>query len=172
MPTSTYIALANITLSASTSSVTFSNISQSYRDLVLIIQGISGAGTTGYPWMRFNNSSSGYAQILVGGDGSTSFIGNGSNLTGIDLDPQGAVSPNGAYSNVINIMDYSNTNIFKGAIIKKNAAVNSLSTTQSGVSMHTGRWDNTAAITSIFIDSAGSWNWDAGTTFSLFGIVA
>jgi hypothetical protein len=56
MPTPTYTPLATVTLGSSASSVTFSSIPGTYRDLILIFDG-TGSGTTGNLRMTFNGST-------------------------------------------------------------------------------------------------------------------
>jgi hypothetical protein len=52
----TYEPIATTTLGSAAASVTFSSISGSYTDLVLVVTGI-GATVTTFPWIRFNGLS-------------------------------------------------------------------------------------------------------------------
>ena len=66
-PTSTYAALATTTLASSASSVTFSSISGSYRDLVVVANYKKADANTGgyYLWLQFNGSTSSAAYPFV-----------------------------------------------------------------------------------------------------------
>jgi hypothetical protein len=59
MPTSTYTALANLTLGTAASSITFSNIPATYRDLILITSARSSTTATGVDaiFLRYNSDT-------------------------------------------------------------------------------------------------------------------
>ena len=100
--TPTYILLNQVTLAATSSSVTFSNIPQTYGDLVLVANYIP----SGYTQLRFNNvSSSSYSSVTMYGTGS----GSGSNqYTAAQVDTSNNVGdPTASNVNLIwNVMDY------------------------------------------------------------------
>jgi hypothetical protein len=60
---SAYTALANVTLGSSAASVTFSSISQSYRDLVLVITATTSAVDNAF--IRFNSDSGSNYNIVI-----------------------------------------------------------------------------------------------------------
>ena len=159
MPTPTYIALANVTLGSSSSSVTFSSIPGSYRDLVLIFNG-TGSGTTGNLRMTFNGSTlSNFTDARMY---------NFNNSTGADTTGGDSLISLGALNNrqasVVQIMDYSATDKHKTYLFRGGA-------TAVGVGASANRWANTAAITSIvLVNTAGTI--DSGSTFALYGIAS
>ena len=151
MPTSTYIPLATTTLASSTATVTFSSIPSSYRDLVIVIDG--SAASAGATFLNFNADSSNLSYVRMYGTGSS---------TGSDTSRIGMWT---AQSNIVfQIMDYSATDKHKTYLARANAAGNQVAALAS-------RWASTSAITSILIDHSTS-NFDASTTFSLYGIEA
>ena len=69
MPTATYDLISNTTLSSAQASVTISSISGSYRDLVLVVEGVASSGDF-YPRLRFNSDTgNNYNFVNAGGDG-------------------------------------------------------------------------------------------------------
>jgi len=159
MPTSTYTPLANIKLNSPQSSVTFSSISQAYKDLIIVMN-VSVASTT-WPSYRFNGDSGGNYNYIVGYTGGGSRGSTSSmNDTQIYFDPNGAINTS-IETITINIFDYSTTNKYKATLHRKSKA-------DGYVNMVASKWANTSAITSIsFISSQ---NWVAGSTFTLYGV--
>ena len=159
MPTPTYTPLATVTLASSASSVTFSNIPATYRDLILIFNG-TGSGTTGNLRMTFNGSTlSNFTDVRMYNFNNSS----GSDTTGGDsLVSLGAI--NNRQASVVQIMDYSATDKHKTYLFRGGA-------TAVGVGASINRWANTAAITSIvLVNTAGTI--DAGATLNLYGVIA
>ena len=160
MPTSTYVALATTTLGASASSVTFSSISGSYRDLVLIFNG--STSTSDQYLLRLNgDTGSNYSWVQMGGDSGGTFSSS-TTTTGIRV---GYFATSTAEDNFqISVMDYSATDKHKTALVRTNSNA-------AAVRAIAGRWANTSAVTSLTIVLA-SGSFDAGATFSLYGIEA
>lgn len=162
MPSATYTPLANITLGSSAASVTFSSISGSYRDLILIFNG--------------NSTSGADLKVLI--NGSTSAIynslymrGTGSAEQTVAYSSQNAqvIKSTGNDTSVsvikLEFLDYSATDKHKSYLIRDNGPSN------WGVGSYAGRWASTAAITSIAVTSDGA-NIAAGSTLALYGIAA
>jgi hypothetical protein len=158
MPTPTYTPLATVTLGASASSVTFSSIPATYRDLIFIVDGTATANSV--LTIRYNgDSGSNYGRVLMLGNGSTT-------LAAADTQTSNRV---GAFrtdrSNFIHqIMDYSATDKHKTSLTRQSAA-------SFEVAAFAGRWANTAAVTSI-VAAFDSNQFAAGCTFSLYGVIA
>jgi hypothetical protein len=162
MPTPTYTPLANTTLGSSASSVTFSSISGSYRDLILVFNGSASADEN----LRFklNASTSGYRAIEATGSGSTTAKSTepatGAGYITINYPSVGSGRTVGIYQ----FMDYSATDKHKSVLIRNNSS-------DWGTAMTAARWANTAAVTSIQLyPNAGTFS--AGSTFELFGIAS
>jgi len=152
MPTPTYTPLANITLSSSAASVTFSSISQAYRDLVLVLNGTPSGGDV---YLQFNgdNNNAGYSWVSMRGDGSSATSATGTGQI---------VLFSIAGQSVINIMDYSATDKHKSSLTRFDHSSN-------GTNARASRWPNTAAINSLVITNA---TFPVGFTASLYGIAA
>jgi len=157
--------LANLTLASTQASITFSSISQSYRDLILItnISSLSGSPTQQGSNVRFNgDSGSNYHTIYALGNGSSNGAGNES---GTSLS-WGQFPSTGGFDKW-EILDYSATDKHKIAIGRSNGV-------NASVWMYVNRWASTAAITSITLNSPdyGSDVFGIGSTFALYGVVA
>jgi len=164
--TPTYVALANLTLSSSAASVTFSSISQAYRDLVLVMTP-KGSGFAAGPWLSFNGSTLTYSWVYAEGSGSATASGTDSGSSGIRINPENYISAaNDNQVFTVQIMDYSATD-------KHKTVLGRYGTANAGVGMSAGRWSSTAAITSLKLDSSPTGStMAAGSTFALYGIVA
>jgi hypothetical protein len=154
MPTPTYRPLANVTLGSSASSVTFSNIPATYRDLILVSSFNLTAG--GNPTISFNgDTGANYSRVYMLGTGSSA-------ISGADTSRQFAQATSGLItSNITQIMDYSATDKHKTFLVRDN-------NTTDGTIAYAFRWANTAAITSINISASLA----AGVTISLYGVIA
>jgi hypothetical protein len=158
--TATYIGLANITLGTATSTVTISSISQSFRDLILTIDG--QASVDAQVTVRFNSDSgTNYAFVR--------YFTTGSGVTADSAVTQTSVGAGRLYQttsavSMYNIFDYSTTDKHKTTLVlRDNPSAITLSTVE--------RWLDTAAITSITI-STGAATMNVGTNIRLFGIVS
>lgn len=160
MPTSTYVGLANITLGSSAASVTFSSISQAYRDLIIIIDGTENADSSIRVYYN-SDTASNYTRVFMEGNGSTTGSGSGTDSRIIDM--RSAVS-----NTILQIFDYSATDKHKSALVRSNAATSSYPQVWAAA----GRWANTAAITSVTLDPDSTTQFNAGTNFALYGIAS
>jgi hypothetical protein len=154
MATNTYVALDSQVLSSTASSVTFSNISQAYTDLVVQIT----SSTSGDMYFRMNGDTganysvnSVYAYSAFGG-----FVS--SNATSLMMNYG---SNNGNFFSTLHIMNYSNTTNYKIAMWRDGS---------SGITtdLFVGGWRNNAAITSLTFTPPSTWA--VGSTFHLYGI--
>lgn len=162
MPTSTWAALANTTLGAAATSVTFSSIPNTYQDLVLVIAGTTDvARTIGY---RLNgDSTANYPYIYMGGNGTSTDSGASNSLTLGLLTRMGTVQS----TTTAHFMDYSDTSKTT-MVLSRGGASNEL------LRAHASRWGNSNAVTSIYIATLdiNANAFQSGTTFSLYGIVS
>lgn len=162
MATPTYDLLDSTTLTSSASSVTFSSISQDYRDLVLVVNCIAAsAGDSLRP--RINgDSGSNYYQVVMYGNGSSA---TSASNTSSYIDLQGInFSTTARTLFVFNFNDYSAIDKHKPILIRSNKPDNSTHAAAS-------RWANTSAITSVEIGAGGT-TFAAGSTFHLYGIAS
>jgi hypothetical protein len=164
MPTPTYTPLANLTLGAAASSVTFSSIPATYRDLICVV--VPKSSTTGDTLlMRFNGDQNNhYSNQFMRGNGSTASAVSNTTSTGFGLCSTALNRNTTGLQTISNIMDYSVNNKHKTAITRA-------SNGSTGVDAIVGRWPNTAIVTSITIlPTTGTIT--AGSTFALYGVIA
>ena len=161
---STYVPIQAITLSADTATVTFTNIPQTFTDLILVCNyGTSAIGRTGS--MRFNNdSATNYSWRALGGNGTSASSSGGSNMTSFYF--TGQITGDGtALANVstTHIQNYSNATTYKTALSRSNDAARY-------VEAAVGTWRSTSAINRIDVTRDNGTNWLSGSTFTLYGI--
>jgi len=163
----TYESIATNTLGSAAASVTFSSISGSYTDLVLVINakgtGFTGSGT--YPYVRYNSDSgTNYSRTYLSGNGSSASSARGTSENLQYLVGGTYIDGTFAYNSITHFMNYSNTTTYKTILSRAN---------NSGVQVDAlvGLWRSTSAITSIIVYSS-SGNFDIGSTFTLYGIKA
>lgn len=159
MPTSTYIALANTTLGSSASSITFSSIPATYRDLVVVLAGTISASNGVY--LRINgDSGANYTAVYAYGNGTSALSNTQLNFNGLY-----AGNFTTTLANSVNqIMDYSATDRHKTMIQRGNDS-------NTFTIMTGARWANTAAITSVQVmPSSGTLS--TGFTACLYGIAS
>jgi hypothetical protein len=159
MPTATYTPLATVTLGTATASVTFSSIPATYRDLILVMNGVGSLSTDDV--LRFNSDSgANYNWVRMFGTGSTATSSASASQTYIRN--TGNTSP--VNSMIIQIMDYSATDKHKTVLSRGDNPAETVMAVAS-------RWANTAAITSVS-HSVASGTWTVGSTFNLYGIAS
>jgi hypothetical protein len=152
MPTPTYTPLATVTLGSSASSVTFSSIPATYRDLILVSSPLhpSDAGIL----LRPNNSASDGSNVYMFGNGSITASGPESRIL--------AGTANTSTSTMIlQIFDYAATDKHKTFLLRSDKSSNVIAYAQ--------RWAQTTAITSLVLVPESS-TLSAGSTFALYGI--
>lgn len=167
MPTATYDLIASNTLTSQASSVTFSSIPSTYRDLVLVVQGRSVDGTNDNFVLRFNgDTGSNYNYTWGEGYGNlNTYAASSLSATWIILGQAYSVAdPDYGGMTLVNLFDYAQTDKHKSFLARSGNPKETF-----GVSMFAGRWVNTTAITSITVLSTFS-SFKAGTTYNLYGI--
>lgn len=165
--TPTKVPLATTTLSTATASVTFSGISGSYTDLILVCQVQQVTDGEDFAVQVNSDTGTNYSSTFICGDGSTAHTNRSSNNTRIQVDHHGTPPTSGSFSaNIINFENYSNSTTYKTILARSN----SLSTYAGTVSV-VGLWRSTSAITSITVFCTNSSNMKTGSTFTLYGIL-
>lgn len=158
----TYTALATITLSSSASSVTFSSIPSTYRDLVLVANA-TGASVEGYSTLRLNaDSGSNYSYVRMIGQSSGASSQAYSSETSFSRSFY--VKTSLPAMTTIQINDASATDKHKSLLWRQDYSLDTAEATA-------GRWASTSAVTSIALTRV-SGTFNSGSTFSLFGIEA
>jgi hypothetical protein len=169
MATNTYVALKTTTVSNTTTASVDLDVSgiTGYTDLVVVAT--VGSDTAGGQVirMRFNgDTSSNYSRTYLSGSGSAPFSGRNTSLGYMPIDAYSNV-PNGSglyEANIIQIMNYNQTNTFKTVLSRSNMA-------SYGVDTSVGSWFKSTkeAITLItLLTNTGYWS--VGSTFTVYGI--
>jgi hypothetical protein len=161
----TYEPIATTTLNSNQGTVTFSTISGSYTDLILICDA-KGASAQSVR-MQFNsdtatNYSTANLYANIGGspdNGSARYTSENSIRTSY---VQNGLSTTDFLTSIIHLQNYSNTTTYKTILSRSAQAAN----------LTVGLWRSTSAITSISLFPAASVNFISGSTFTLYGIAA
>ena len=155
----TYEKIATTTLGSATSTITFSSISGTYTDLILVT---SGTSTTSTICIRFNNDTgSNYSDTKLFGTGSSAGSERHSNATRIFGSSVGST----VFTDVFQIQNYSNTTTYKTCLIRG-------SLTTSAATAFVGLWRSTSAITRIDLFNNNSGDFDSGFIATIYGIKA
>lgn len=167
MPTTTYEPIASTILAATSATVTFSSIPQTYTDLILVCN-VAG---------NLNNDPT----LRVNGDTGTTYsvthlTSNGSSLAGYRYGSQTSFGLNyfggdqtvlGTNARIIYIDDYANTSKYKGLTC---TAGHNAST--DGLTISVGQWRSNSAITSITFLAGSGKTLSVGSQLNLYGIKA
>ena len=157
MPQPTYTPLATVTLGGTASSVTFSSIPATYRDLIVVFTGASASGSRQAMYLQMNNSTANRTAVemlgTVAGPESYTHTSGQINYYVATL----------RATSIIQIFDYSATDKHKTALIRNGTA-------DGDVSAYAHRWGDTSAVTSVRLNLDTSFA--AGSTFNLFGVIA
>lgn len=164
----TYENIATTTASGSTNSVTFSSISGSFTDLVLVINGATITSSNNVAIQFNGDTTTNYSYTVLRGNGTTATSDRGTSVAQIRLDSQAfADTVQNAYTTIIHVMNYANATTNKTVLIRANNA-------GQGTSATVGLWRKTPeAINSIkvFVEG-GTINFASTSTFTLYGIKA
>jgi hypothetical protein len=159
---SALVPLANLTLGSAAATVTFSSISQSYRDLMLVATATISAGTGKVRFQINGDTASNYSTVYMSGSNysvasstsATTFIGSGaiSELT------------TNLGQTIFHALDFSATDKHKSFLIRSNnSALGTIATM--------ARWASTSAVTSVVVYPSTS-TFAAGSSFMLYGVSA
>jgi len=165
----TYTPIASTTIGTAVASYTFSSISGSYTDLVLICSLQNTAGFVD-AYVRVGNGSvdtgTNYSTTILTGNGTAASSTRQTSTASPFFDYNGA-PPYGTSFNVTltNFMNYSNTTTYKTWLHRANNAGT------GGTDAIVGLWRSTSAINTIQVFITSS-NMAVGSTLSLYGIAA
>ena len=160
----TYSQIATQTLGSNAADVTFSSISGTYTDLVLVCS-IRVSGVAAVNFQVNSDTASNYSFRYLQGNGTSASSAGFTNTSSIQgfytTGAPTATSTFGVY--IVNFQNYSNTTTNKTFITRESGD----STTVSTV----GLWRSTSAINAIKLYPGGG-DFTSGSTFSLYGILA
>lgn len=164
MANNTYVALKTSTVSVATPTVTISSIPSGYTDLVLVMSGSTSGSINNT--IRVGNGSvdtgSNYSCTILSGSGSSAVSTRRSNDTSFQPNYNGYTNT-GQSQMIVQFQNYSNTSVFKTMISRSDNAA-------TGTDAVVGLWRSTSAIDTIQLLANGGFNWQVGTTFTLYGI--
>jgi hypothetical protein len=169
MPLQLY-KIASSELTATASSVTFSNIPQGYTDLKIVIscRNVTNTETTGNVYFNSDTTNSNYTARRILGDGSSASSLTTSRPDFFYMDTTGETANTFANCEIY-IPNYRSgvaKSVSSDSVTENNA-------TAALTVMIAGLWTGTSAITSIQVlpYTAGAGNFIANSTFTLYGIL-
>lgn len=162
----TYVAIATVTVGAGgASSIAFSNIPQTYTDLLIFLSGRSTRTGTAQEVVDilFNGSYSNLSGIRLAGTGSSFFSGTGT-YPGVAATDSATANTFGNCSFYIPNYTSSNNKSHSVDGVSENNA------TEAVAQLAAGLWSSSSAITSLSLRPQSLNNWTQYSTATLYGI--
>lgn len=169
----TYTPIATQTLTSNQATVTFSSISNTYTDLVLVaVVRTDRAAHDDIMGVQFNgDTATNYSTTILSGNGTSSSSTRQSTVAYVTSRVGAASATAGVWTPVIfSIQNYSNTTTNKTTLCRYNEPISGGA--DYGVGATVGLWRSTAAISSILLKPISGINFIANSTFTLYGIKA
>jgi hypothetical protein len=165
----TYVAIQTVTVtSGGSATIAFTSIPATYTDLVLLCSLRNATASTAQSgWVKFNSTSANNSHRYFGSDGTASGSANDPAATRIYIGQvNGANSTANVFANVsIYIPNYASAN-YKSVFID---GVQETNATTAYATLSAGLWSDTAAITSISLETT-SGDYTQYSTATLYGI--
>jgi hypothetical protein len=165
--TNSYESIATVTLGSAQSTISFSSIPSTFKHLQ--IRGIvRDAGGNGEYKIELNSDTTAtnyYGHVLYG-DGSGVYASGGNNNTVAPI-PYSGLTASVFGANVMDILDYSDTNKYKTLRTLNGYDTN---TTTGFIGLYSKLWKNTAAVNAITLRVVGGTNFAQYSSFALYGI--
>lgn len=162
--------------SGGVNNITFSDIPQGYKHLQIRAICLSASGGATDMKMQFNSDAgTNYSYHSLYGSGSAAGATAGTTTSRIIIGANG--SGNSSYSNyfaanIIDILDYSNTNKYKTVRALSGFDTNNATTNINNetISLSSGLWQSTLAVNSITLANDTGVNFVQYSRFSLYGV--
>jgi hypothetical protein len=164
--TTSWTAIASVTVSTATANIDFTSIPATYTDLLVkaCVRGDRGAGNEDYVSVRFNSATTNQVVRRLYGSGSSVTSDTENNNWSFII--QGAHNTANSFTSAdIYIPNYAGSN-YKSF---SSDAVEETNATTAYAVMVAGLWSNSAAITAVKL-SCGNANFVQYSTATLFGI--
>jgi len=161
----TYEPIATATANGSQTSITFSSISGSYTDLMLVFNGADATTAEDFCVRVNGDTGTNYSRTWLTGNGSAASSGRATSASFMKPHQNAYMGTDFAYNYIMQFMNYSNSTTYKSVLCRGNGA-------PSGVDAIVNLWRNTAAITTILCYTGAATNFANGSTFTLYGIKA
>jgi hypothetical protein len=170
-----YESIATVTVgSGGASTISFSSIPSTFKHLQIryLSAQTNASVASAYSQLNFNSDTGGnYTDHQLYGDGSDAVaVNSGTSLTTIYVQRDSARTGAGANifgATVMDILDYANTSKYKTVRYLAGVDANTAST-QFRITLGSGLWMSTSAISSIVF--TGAYSYAEKTTFALYGI--
>lgn len=171
-PTPARVKLAETILASPTATITFSGISQTYRNLIVSISAASDVVGTNVVdgYMQFNGDmGNSYSRHYLLGNNNAASAGSqaATAQAGAFTLPE-ATASSGVGGATITVYNYATTTFLKGALTQ-NIFASAFSAGGMFIATAAFFWNNTAAITSILFGLALAGNFTTGSVFTLYG---
>jgi hypothetical protein len=167
--TATYSLIASQTGTGSSGTVTFSSITGTFTDLILVAGNVVASSGAPNIAMTFNSdTTSNYSNTLLEGNGTSATSVRRTNATSITEGNALSLGGSNPSTIIYQIMDYANTTTYKTVLIRNNEP----STTYPGVGAVAGLWRATPAAINTVTLTLGGGNYSTTSTFKLYGIQA
>ena len=163
--TTSYESIQTVTVGSAVSSISFTSIPSTYKHLQ--IRAFARASAQARLRMQVNgDTGNNYAVHFLMGDGATASAGAAASTNQFGMASSQA-DANIFCVNVIDLLDYANTNKYKTARILEG---NDKNGSGGEVALWSGLWQNTAAISSATMYFDSSANIAQYSSFALYGI--
>jgi hypothetical protein len=163
----TYEPIATTTLGSAAASYTFSSITGTYTDLVLVAS-LNGSSGTAIKVQFNGDTATNYSLTRLVGTGISATSSRQTSSTSIIYGYNGIPTTANEFAAVImNIQNYANTTTYKTMLSRFNNANSGSGSTDAIV----GLWRSTSAINAIKVE-ANAGTFSTGSTFTLYGILS
>ncbi len=163
------VPIATGTGNGTSAVIGFSDIPQTYQDLLVICNLLPSSTSARGGLQLNNNGSSIYSWTYLSGNGSSASSSRGANVGWLDWYAGTTMATTQPTTVAIHILNYANTSTFKTAIMRTASDQNGSGITQLSV----GNFASTSAISALSITTLnGSYLWNSGSTATLYGIRA
>jgi hypothetical protein len=163
-----YESIGTITLSSATTVVSFVSLPQTYKHLQVRLLTKANLATNYFSAVMRLNSDSGsnYSYHQMSGNGASTSSSGSYPQASVFFNTAGSNNASVFCANVIDILDYTNTNKYKTVRVFGGLDTNGAGT----VGMSSSVWSNTAAVTGLLFSSDGYGDWLQYSLFALYGI--
>ena len=166
----TFELIKGETLTGTAASYTFSAIPNSYTDLIVKVSARTDSGATNSVFIQPNGATSGFSSTTLRGNGSaassstrTTDTRGIANFLAADDSGQTATTFGNAEAYIPSYTVAQNKPVGYFGVTENNA-------TAAGMEASAVLWSNTAAITSLLIQTAAGVNFVSGSSFYLYGV--
>ena len=162
-----YESISTTTLSTATASVTFSSIPATYKHLQIRWIAKGTTGSLGYAPLIFNSdTATNYSYHTLYGSGTAAATDVGTTVAYAVAGIYGGTT-NIYAANVLDILDYANTNKYKTTRVLNGVDINAAG---GYVEFTSSSWRSTSAISTITITTQSPDNFEIYSSFALYGV--